>query len=74
MKNYFDQEQFNNIKLMIEGSNEDYILALDILYNIENEYPDVKDLLKIAFDLDSIKFYLHVTNKDDNKIEFVSLT
>jgi hypothetical protein len=74
MKNCFNKEQFDNVKLMIEGSDEDYILALDILYNIEGEYQDVKKLLQIAFDLDSIKFYIHVTNKDDNKIEFVSLT
>jgi hypothetical protein len=74
MKNYFDKEQFDNIKLMIEGSDEDYILALDILYNIEGEYQDVKNLLNIAFNLDHIKFYRHITNKENNKIEFVSLT
>lgn len=62
MKNYFFQEEIDNIKLMIESSDEDYILALNILCFIEGEFKDVTKLLKYAFDLYPMKFYNHITS------------
>ena len=61
MKKKFNVEEFNNIELMLQSSEEDYFLALNILCFIQGEFDDVKKLLKIAFDLDPLKFYNHIT-------------
>jgi hypothetical protein len=57
MKNYFTKDEADNIQLMLRSSKEDYLLALEILYNIEGEFKDVKDLLIYAKDLDTHKFF-----------------
>lgn len=57
MKNYFTEDEADNIKLMLRSSKADYLLALEILYNIEGEFKDVKDLLIYAKDLNASKFF-----------------
>jgi len=41
MKNYFTKDEADNIQLMLRSSKEDYLLALEILYNIEGEFKDL---------------------------------
>lgn len=57
MKNYFTKDEVDNIQLMLRSSKEDYLLALEILYNIKGEFKDIKDLLIYAKDLDTSKFF-----------------
>ena len=57
MKNYFTKDEADNIQLMLQSSKEDFLLALEILYNIEGEFKDVKDLLIYAKDLNASKFF-----------------
>jgi hypothetical protein len=57
MKNYFTKDEADNIQLMLQSSKEDFLLALEILYNIEGEFKDVKDLLICAKDLNTSKFF-----------------
>ena len=71
MKNYFDIEQQENLELMIKSSEEDYNLAMEILYNIEGEYEDIKHLLTLCLEISSPKFFQFFINKTNTPNEFL---